>query len=58
MTIPTIPAGSVLRVQGEEGPIPIPFDAVMAYHGHGALAMLALVFQGLRGALALSLIHI
>lgn len=51
MTIPTIPAGSVLRVQGEEGPILIPFDAVMAYHGHGALAMLALVFQGLRGAL-------
>lgn len=52
MTIPTIPAGSMLRVQGEQGPIQIPFDAVMAYHGHGALAMLALIFQGLRGALA------
>lgn len=52
MTIPTIPAGSELRVQGEHGPILIPFEAVMAYHGHGALAMLALIFQGLRGALA------
>ena len=52
MTIPTIPAGSELRVQGEHGPILIPFEAVMAYHGHGALAMLAPIFQGLRGALA------
>ena len=30
MTIPTIPAGSELRVQGEHGPILIPFEAVMA----------------------------
>ncbi len=52
MTIPTIPNDAALSVQGEQGEIRIPFDAVMAYHGHGALAMLALIFQGLRGALA------
>lgn len=46
----SIPAAS-LTVQAEEGPLSICFDAVMAYHGHGALAMLALTFQGLRGAL-------
>lgn len=42
---------STLTVMAEEGPLPICFDAVQAYHGHGALAMLALTFQGLRGAL-------
>lgn len=41
-----------LYVMAEEGPLPIHFDAVQAYHGHEALAMLALTFQGLRGALA------
>lgn len=45
-------ANPKLYVLGEEGPLPICFDAVQAYHGHGALAMLALTFQGLRGALA------
>lgn len=43
---------ATLTVMAEEGPLPICFDAVQAYHGHGALAMLALTFQGLRGALA------
>lgn len=42
-----------LFVRAEEGPLEIGFDAVRAYHGHGALAMLALVFQGQRGALPL-----
>lgn len=45
-------ANPKLCVLAEEGPLPIGFDAVRAYHGHGALAMLALTFQGLRGALA------
>ncbi|WP_341666733.1 hypothetical protein [Alcaligenes sp. SDU_A2] len=40
-----------LCILAEEGPLNIPFAAVQAYHGHGALAMLALTFQGLRGAL-------
>lgn len=42
-----------LTIAGEEGPIVIPFSAVAAYHGHGALAMLAIMYQGLRGALPL-----
>lgn len=42
----------VLQIAGEEGVIDIPFSAVAAYHGHAALAMLALIYQGLRGALA------
>ena len=50
MTIPQ-QSGSTLTVAAEEGPLSICFDAVQAYHGHGALAMLALTFQGLRGAL-------
>ncbi|QKH37039.1 hypothetical protein FOC84_19680 [Achromobacter pestifer] len=50
MTTPEQRASS-LTVMAEEGPLPICFDAVQAYHGHGALAMLALTFQGLRGAL-------
>ncbi|MEN4922769.1 hypothetical protein ABE485_29135 [Achromobacter spanius] len=50
MMTPDQPA-SLLTVMAEEGPQPICFDAVQAYHGHGALAMLALTFQGLRGAL-------
>lgn len=48
----TAPENVFLHVQAEEGPLRIGFDAVLAYHGHGALAMLALMFQGLRGALA------
>ncbi|WP_088156456.1 hypothetical protein [Achromobacter xylosoxidans] len=50
MTTPEQRASSLI-VTAEEGPLPICFDAVQAYHGHGALAMLALTFQGLRGAL-------
>lgn len=42
-----------LRVYAEEGLLEIPFEALLAYHGHAALAMLALTYQGLRGALAL-----
>ncbi|HEY0296478.1 MAG TPA: hypothetical protein VGC69_14210, partial [Bordetella sp.] len=41
-----------LRIAAEEGPIELSFDALQAYHGHGALAMLALIYQGQRGALA------
>lgn len=52
MNIPTISANPSLQVQAEQGPLNISFDAVHAYHGQGALAMLALMFQGLRGALA------
>lgn len=40
-----------LLVATEHGPLAVPFTAVAAYHGHGALAMLALTYQGLRGAL-------
>ena len=50
MNTPEKPVCS-LTVTAEEGPLAICFDAVQAYHGHGALAMLALTFQGLRGAL-------
>ena len=39
-----------IRVVGEEEPIEIGFDAVAAYHGQAALAMLAVTFQGLRAA--------
>jgi hypothetical protein len=46
-------ATPTIRVGAEEGPITIPFSAVAAYHGHGAMAMLAIIFQGLRGALPL-----
>ncbi|WP_454690612.1 hypothetical protein [Achromobacter aloeverae] len=45
--------GAALRIAAEEGPLEITYESVQAYHGHGALAMLALVFQGLRGALPL-----
>ncbi len=41
-----------IRVVGEEEPIEIGFDAVAAYHGQAALAMLAVTFQGLRAAFA------
>lgn len=45
--------GTRVRVLGEEGVIEIGFAEVQRYHGHGALAMLAIIYQGLRGALAL-----
>lgn len=37
-----------LRIMAEEEPITISFDAIAAYHGQAALAMLAIIFQGLR----------
>jgi len=37
-----------IAVRGEEGIITIGFDAVAAYHGQAALAMLAVTFQALR----------
>ncbi len=40
-----------ITVAGEEEPISIGFDAVAAYHGQAALAMLAITFQGLRATL-------
>ncbi len=43
-------AAAGLRVMGEEEAIEIGFPAVAAYHGQSALAMLAITFQGLRGA--------
>ncbi|CAM3759898.1 hypothetical protein [Kerstersia gyiorum] len=48
----TFPCRHTVQVQGEEGVINIPFDAVAAYHGHGALAMLAVTYMGMHGALA------
>lgn len=54
MTDTAMPAlGAALRIAAEEGPLHITYEAVQAYHGHSALAMLALIFQGLRGALPL-----
>jgi len=49
---PNVP-DTPLQVTSDGEGVTIPFDAVAAYHGHAALAMLALTFQGLRGALAL-----
>lgn len=46
MTHPTI------TMISEGKPVLLSYDAAAAYHGHSALAMLALTFQGLRGALA------
>lgn len=46
-------AGPVLRVMGEEEAIVLTWPALAAYHGQGALAMLALTFQALNGMLAL-----
>jgi hypothetical protein len=43
---------SFIHVLAEEEPIAIGFDAVAAYHGQAALAMLAITFQGLRASLA------
>lgn len=49
---PELMRSAVVRVMGEEEPIDIGFDSVVAYHGQAALAMLAITFQGLRAALA------
>lgn len=46
-------AGPMIVIQGEEEPISIGFEAVAAYHGQAALAMLAVTFQALRAGLAL-----
>jgi hypothetical protein len=46
-------AGPIVRVMGEEEVIELTFPALAAYHGQGALAMLALTFQALNGMLAL-----
>lgn len=43
----------VIIIQGEEEPIRIGFEALAAYHGQGALAMLAVAFQAQVTALAL-----
>lgn len=51
MNTPLTYANTGLHVQAEQGPLHISFHEVQTYHGHGALAMLALIFQGLRGAL-------
>ncbi|HEY8335954.1 MAG TPA: hypothetical protein VIQ05_19360 [Tardiphaga sp.] len=40
-----------ITIMGEEDPIEISFAAVAAYHGQGALAMLAITFQAIRLAL-------
>lgn len=47
----TFTCAYTVRIQGEEGPLNIGFDAVQAYHGHAALAMLAVTYMGLQGAL-------
>lgn len=43
---------SIVQILGEEEPITIGFEAVTAYHGQSALAMLGIIFQGLRASLA------
>lgn len=43
----------VVQVMGEEEVIAVTFPQLAAYHGQGALAMLALTFQALNGMLAL-----
>jgi hypothetical protein len=48
---PELMKSAVVRVMGEEEPIDIGFDSVVAYHGQAALAMLAITFQGLRATL-------
>jgi hypothetical protein len=42
-----------ISVMGEEEPIEIGFDALAAYHGQSALAMLAITFQCLRATTAI-----
>lgn len=40
-----------LLVLSEGEPLTLTYEGAAAYHGHAALAMLALTYQGLRGAL-------
>ncbi len=42
-----------IYLAAEEGVITFDFSALKTYHGHGALAMLAITYQGLAGALSL-----
>jgi hypothetical protein len=49
---PELMKSAVVRVMGEEEPIDISSDSVVAYHGQAALAMLAITFQGLRATLS------
>jgi len=46
-----LPSNPTISVMAEEEPIVIGFDALAAYHGQAALAMLAITFQGLRATL-------
>lgn len=50
--VPPLQGRNIARVVEAEGLIDIPFSAVEAYHGHTALTMLALTYQGLYGAMA------
>ncbi|RZS31916.1 hypothetical protein EV687_2596 [Corticibacter populi] len=47
----SFPDSPAICILAEEGPLHVPFEAVRAYHGHAALAMLALTYQGLSGAI-------
>jgi hypothetical protein len=49
---PSLTTSATIQVMGEEEPIMIGFDSVVAYHGQAALAMLAITFQGLRATLS------
>lgn len=49
---PSLMKSATIQVMGEEEPIKIGFDSVVAYHGQAALAMLAITFQGLRATLS------
>lgn len=49
---PLLMKSATVQVMGEEEPIEIGFDSVVAYHGQAALAMLAITFQGLRATLS------
>lgn len=46
-------AEPIVRVMGEEEVIAVTWPALAAFHGQGALAMLALTFQALNGMLSL-----
>lgn len=50
--VPTLQGSTIACVVEAEGLLEIPFCAVEAYHGHGALTMLALTYQGLCGAMS------